>query len=97
MHGFIFYVQGTIHYGSLNMSYFFLLYCVFDTYISLLLLYRTPEILSTLNEISKNCGSVDGNGLRVQVHTMPNVGHWLHTENWPGVMEIALRESSCFS
>ena len=61
-------------------------------------IYRTPEILSKLDNVSKNCGRIAGsNQLRVQLHTMPNVGHWLHTENWPGVLEIVRRESSCFS
>ena len=53
-------------------------------------------MMSRLEEISRNSGSNDGYDIRIQVHTMPNVGHWLHTENWPGVLEIVDKESGCF-
>ena len=83
----------------------------------------TPEVVSTLDEISRQSGSIDGYDIRlmnylsqpqcitlchnfdlslaytnprIQLHTMPNVGHWLHTENWPGVLDIVDRESGCF-
>ena len=58
---------------------------------------RTPEILKQLEGASKKSGLINGVDKRIQIHNMPDVGHWLHTENWPGVMELIGRESSCLS
>lgn len=44
----------------------------------------TPSVLSDMKELT---------GTNVKLHTMPNVGHWLHTEDLHGMLSIITRES----
>lgn len=46
----------------------------------------TKEILQDFDEIM----SVNS---RIQLHTMPNVGHWLHSEDLPGMLRLMLDKS----
>jgi len=47
----------------------------------------TDDILAQFEHLQKTSSRLDGSGT-IQLHTMPDVGHWLHAENLHGMFDI---------
>ncbi len=46
----------------------------------------TPEVLSRFDEVTRR-------NPNVRLHTMPHVGHWLHSDDLPGMLDIISKNS----
>lgn len=51
----------------------------------------SPEILEKFERLNVSSGG------KIKLHTMPNVGHWLHAEDLPGLLKIMKQNSQLHS